>query len=695
MTTRKYGGDAYGDWTRDDNSLPCYDLDISRLPHHCPPLLHLLGTGTCWVLPDQFAALPLITAQTNPLTCLNAASESSLGGIRLTLGADDVRIPFLPADLETAPPPTMRWGIGYVRYTGLMSFGTDGPALTVELDVTAPRGTPFVVLSLGLTNAAEHEVSLEASVSFQLNPSPSDGFAPTPHAFTRPGVAILADVHEQVGDVFIAGAEAWSPLTRGRYLALEHDMTIPGNGRVDARFLVGASRQCSVDWLRDELETYDPEAVRASWAESLASVRPRAPELWMQEECVWDTGRLLAYAAPLPGSEETVIHPGGGAFAVRHTRPEKAPSSPAARDLLALGLALTSVAPEQARKNLVAALRAQETTGRIRESVGSPAGAAVDARADRSDGEIWLLVSWMEYLNANPALTDALDEPVTYATGEQEPVWEHLKRAVGWIRDEIREGPNGFLRILRGDWSAHLNRVGTEGQGESVLSTAMACFAAQRLEEAARHRGEERFADEIAEWKRTLRMSVSEAFRGRWFIRAFTDDGRPVGGPEDGRLFTAVQAWAVLARCGTLSERESALDALMQTNASDALPLRTVSPAYPLPPPADVSDLGLLPGDGVNGGIVLPVAAWAIWALATEGRRQEAITEWQKLALRKRGAESGSLPLGLQMALDQLAYPQRGTRQGGPTLTALQSLPALPVAHASAWQAFTLKKILG
>lgn len=695
MTTRKYGSDAYGEWTRDDHNLPCYDLDISRLPTYCPPLLHLLGTGQCWVLPDQHAAFPIITTQTDPPACLNAMSGNNLGGILLTLGAGDAQVPFQPADLETAPPPIMRWGVGYVRYTGRMRLGSDGPAVSVALDVTAPRNTPFVIVSVGIANEEEAEVTLAAALSFQLNPSPADGFSPVPHAFVRDGVAILADVHDQVGDIFIAGEETWSPVAQGCYLALQHDFTIPEGKSVQARFLVGASPQCSVDWLREQLSKHEPDTARAAWAELLDPMRPRAPELWMQEECVWDTGRVFASAATFRDSRATFIHPGGATFAVRNGRPEPSPMGPSTRDLLALALALGNVAPEQARSNLRAALQAQESTGRMRESAGLPIRDAVNASQDRSDAEIWLLVAWLEYLAAQPASTDALEEVIPYADGKEGTAWEHLKKAVDWIRDEIREGPNGYLRILRGDWNAHLNRIGGEGQGESVLTTAMACFAAQRLEGVARRRGEERFADGIAQWKRKLRLSVGEAFRGRWFLRAFTDEGRPIGGPEGGRVFTAVQAWAVLAKCGTLSERESALDALLQHNASDDLPLRIMSPAYPVPPPMDVSDRGLLPGDGLNGGISLPVAAWAVWALAAEGRRQEAIAEWQKLTLRKRAAENHDLPLGLQMALDQLAYPERGPRQGGLSLTDLQHLPALPVAHACAWQAFSLKKILG
>jgi cyclic beta-1,2-glucan synthetase len=102
-----------------------------------------------------------------------------------------------------------------------------------------------------------------------------------------------------------------------------------------------------------------------------------------------------------------------------------------------------------------------------------------------------------------------------------------------------------------GDWNDGMNRVGAEGQGESIWLGWFLSAAMDRLADLSRRRGD---TGNAAQWQQragTLRETVGrEAWDGAWFVRAFHDDGSKVGSASsrECRIDSIAQSWAVLAR---------------------------------------------------------------------------------------------------------------------------------------------------
>ncbi len=116
-----------------------------------------------------------------------------------------------------------------------------------------------------------------------------------------------------------------------------------------------------------------------------------------------------------------------------------------------------------------------------------------------------------------------------------------------------------------------------------------------------------------------------EAWDGNWYLRAFDDDGAPLGGRENAecRIDSLTQSWAVFAgldraRC------ERAMDAV-----SESLMDRGTGLIRLLTPPFDGQrDMGYIggypPGIRENGGQYTHAACWVVLALAALGRAEEA-----------------------------------------------------------------------
>ena len=94
-----------------------------------------------------------------------------------------------------------------------------------------------------------------------------------------------------------------------------------------------------------------------------------------------------------------------------------------------------------------------------------------------------------------------------------------------------------------------MNRVGAGGKGESVWLTF---FLAQTLRVFAPYAGAEG-ARLLAERERLLRAAEESAWNGQWYLRAWFDDGRPLGGPDapECQMDLLPQAWGRAGRRST------------------------------------------------------------------------------------------------------------------------------------------------
>jgi len=386
---------------------------------------------------------------------------------------------------------------------------------------------------------------------------------------------------------------------------------------------------------------------------------------------------------------------GLGGSALAGTPLPEPPNSPA--DLLQLAMALAAEDPPTVLRSLLAVTARQERSGRL-PGPGRPAALArPDPARDRSDAELWLLLAWLTFLETLPEAKAAplLNTPVPFAEGGVTPLWEHLVQAWRWIRTDIGTGAHGLLRLLAGDWCGWLNRAGREWRGESVVNTAMAAYAGDRLARWARQRGDGTLATLMENTREECRRAVGDAFDERTggFICGHADSGAVIGGAADGRLFLDAQAWAVLACCGSSSQRDSALDRALAANRG-AAGLTLVSPPWPPPPNPALSALFLPSGEGPNGGVSQAANAWFAWALAAAGRRDTAAALVEKMALRARLVEIPGSRLPHLQENPWCSGPAAGPREGGPALLFAESATGCPAAAPAAWFLFALRRVL-
>ena len=590
-------------------------------------------------------------------------------------------------ELRKENQPRVTFGIGYVSYAAHLLLGED-TVIATRLELVAPQEQPCIFgdISLHLLHGEPVDASLRIAVEVGLM-KPGVTLQAPARNFCREGIAMFTEMADAPGDLFLAAGPAWTAGCARGTLELERQARIARRTDLNAVFLFGCQRDCSLSYVQRRFKECAPAEAKAAWAKRLAPHAPKFADPSLQDECLWNAGIILACCARDLAQNKPVFSPGGAFLAGAGT-------AASVRDLLSLTLALHEREPELALNTLRAVATAQARNGRLPEWFGSEPPAQLAPGRDRSDTEIWFLLAWCEVLDRNSAGDALLKEMLPFADGHKDTLWHHLRLAFRWLRDEIGTGAHGLVRILAGDSNAFLNWVGREGRGESVLNTAMALYALDRLESLARHRRDPRFADEISGWASELRTAAGRAFDQGWFGRACTDDGRLLGGAADDRLFLDVQAWALLARCGTTEQREAAVQNTLARNQTET-GLCLLSNPFPPPPPAEVSDQPLPAGDGENGGVSLPVTAWFVWGLASQGRRDLASAAGEMLSQRRLQQDFPELSPAQRTALPVFSSSRAGSRAGGPGFRTIQPQWALPELQALAWLEFALRRIQG
>lgn len=247
---------------------------------------------------------------------------------------------------------------------------------------------------------------------------------------------------------------------------------------------------------------------------------------------------------------------------------------------------------------------------------------------DYADSPVWLPMAAHAIVMETGGL-DALSEEVPFHDGEPASVYEHLKRALQYLWDDI--GRQGLSKIHRGDWNDLLNASGMRGEGESVWLSQAFCVALDNFAELAKGTKHE----EDATWAKQCRTTMLQAIRQHAFdaghgvfTRGFTDEGLALHtvDSEEG-IDLIVQAWGVLS--GAVEGKESlrVLETIDQRLELDQGTL-TMERGFD----HFRSEIGFLsatrPGCNVNAGFYQHAAAFAVVADCVAGRGDAA---WRRL----------------------------------------------------------------
>jgi len=185
-----------------------------------------------------------------------------------------------------------------------------------------------------------------------------------------------------------------------------------------------------------------------------------------------------------------------------------------------------------------------------------------------SDHQLWLAYTLFEYVKVTGDKTIFAEEVgfieaqilsftdrkqwtgVPSDSLEKASVFEHAMRA---IEKSLVFGPHGLPLMGLSDWNDGLSNVGSGGKGESVW---VAWFLLRLLNIALpllRERGEEERLKKFTAACFTIEQAIQKsAWDGKWYRRAYFDNGTPLGSKflKEFKIDSVAQSWAVLSGAG-------------------------------------------------------------------------------------------------------------------------------------------------
>lgn len=405
---------------------------------------------------------------------------------------------------------------------------------------------------------------------------------------------------------------------------LQLHIDLPPGGSEEVWFLLGqgADREESVALVRRFQAAAAVEAtwqaVQQQWDEILGTVTVETPDTAMN---VLLNRWLLYQALACRIWGRSALYQSSGAYGFR--------------DQLQDVMALIHARPDLTREHLLLSARHQFEAGDVLHWWHPPAGRGVRTRITddlawlpyvtatyvAATGDTAVLQERMPFLRGEALAPEEEERYALYeATSTTATLYEHCRRA---LRRAVTAGQHGIPLMGAGDWNDGMNRVGIEGEGESIwlgwfLHGTLTAFAA-----LCDNVGEAADATHYRAQAEAIRQAIEDhGWDGAWYRRAYYDDGSPLGSAQNRecQIDAIAQSWAVLTGAGEPTRARQAMQSVAERLIRwEERLLLLFTPPFDKTRRDPGYIKGYLPGIRENGGQYTHAALWTIWAFAALG----------------------------------------------------------------------------
>ena len=365
------------------------------------------------------------------------------------------------------------------------------------------------------------------------------------------------------------------------------------------------------------------DLVKRKWKESLETIQVYTP---IESTNIMLNGWTLYQTIVSRLMGRTGFYQSGGAYGFR--------------DQLQDTLCLKYINPEKMKEQILKHSRHQFLDGDVEHWWHEETSRGIRTRF--SDDLLWLVYVVEEYIDVTGD-TKILDIETPYLQGdvlnenEEErydlyksssikgTIYSHCIKA---IEKSLNFGEHGLPKIGTGDWNDGFSEVGNKGRGESVWLGFFMYHVIQRFLEYVQKSGDEntvnRYNGILFKLNQTLN---SEGWDGRWFRRAYMDNGQILGSieNEECRIDGISQSWSVISKAGDSSKARIAMESLENhlVDKENGI-IKLLDPPFANGKINPGYIKSYLPGVRENGGQYTHGSLWAIIAEALLGQGNKA-----------------------------------------------------------------------
>ncbi len=405
--------------------------------------------------------------------------------------------------------------------------------------------------------------------------------------------------------------------------AVQLHIDLPPGDTEDVYFIIGGGVGHD-EALRLARQYRDEERLKRTWEESkakweniLKAIEIKTPSESMNTILPW----LLYQALSCRIWGRSALYQSSGAYGFR--------------DQLQDVMSVVYARPDVAREHILRAAAHQFEAGDVLHWWHPPSGRGIRTRF--SDDLLWLPYVTQQYVSATgdtgilyeeipfkigAPLGPDEDERYGYyeSTSPKYTLYEHCLRA---IERGFTGGRHDLPLMGSGDWNDGMNRVGIEGQGESVWVGWFIYETVNNFLSICQLMGDDEKVTGYRKRLDDLQTALEQhAWDGEWYRRAYYDDGTPLGSAinNECRIDSIAQSWGIISGAASPERATQAMQSLreMLIKTDDQLLLLFT-------PPFDETEKdpgyikGYPPGVRENGGQYTHAAIWTVWAFAQMG----------------------------------------------------------------------------